>query len=110
MPSADTFGTLDSSLIDVFGDTVSFAPKDGSGPFSIIGIFETPSMLDQFEPLGGAAILRLFVRLADVLAATGTTPARGDVISINGLTYDCTDILVDALGGASLRLRQRSTY
>lgn len=108
MASAATFGDLDSICVDVFGDTVVFAPADGSGPFPITAIFDPPSMMDEVMPQLGAAIVRLFVRLADVVTATGHSPTRGDTFQFNGYTYDLDDVAVDANGGATLRMRARS--
>lgn len=103
MASIDTYLEFDEDIINEFGDVATLLPSTG-GSVAMTGIFEQPSMLDEFTPNTGAAIVRLFVRMADITPQ----PARGDKVTINSKTYDVTDLTVDSIGGGTLRMKART--
>ena len=88
------------------GETAMFYPQNNSVAQSINGIIAPPPFLEEVTPgsLDGVTIIYFFVRLADITP----TPALGDTISLNGVSYDVQDVLADSQGAGTLRLRRNS--
>lgn len=95
---------LDTACIVAFGTTAVLYPQ--STPETAVpiqGIFEKPSILEEVLP-GFSSLVRFFVGYLDITPA----PQHGDIITIYGTSYDVDDMEVDAVGGATLKLRKRS--
>ena len=92
--------TLDTTCLSTFGVGAVLYPQTG-GTINFSGIFEPPAMLEEIMPGAGVAVVRFFCRFVDL----NPLPQIGDVVSINSVTYDVFDVLVDSMGGASLKLR-----
>ena len=103
MAWSDLVGVMDRANIGLFGSKVpiTFAPRDGSAPQRLSGIFANPAMGEDVVPGQGTAVVRLFVRFVDI----SPSPKCGDTITINGTAYDVLDVVVDTEGGAILKLR-----
>ena len=86
------------------GQTVIFQPQDNSEPQTINGIIAPPPLLEQVPPGSntGVTVIYLFIRLVDITP----NPRLGDVLTLDGVGYDITDILADSQGGATLKLRR----
>lgn len=103
MAFSDLVATMDAACLGTFGVAATFHPKFG-GSFAITGIIKPPAMEEQFQPGGtdGVSVVRFFVRLADL----SPLPAKGDGVTIAGVTYDVSIVEADSEGGATLKLRR----
>ena len=93
------FSALNATCLNKFGTPVSYQPE-GSGPFTVTGIFQKES--DE-ERVADGLYARLFVNLVDF----STAPSRGDEATIGGVTYTVFQVLADPTGGAWLSLREK---
>ena len=102
----DLVASLDSTCLNIFGETASFQPQTGEAPITITGITSPPPMLEDALSGGttGVTNVYFFVRFEDITP----NPRRGDVLTYGGVTYDITDVLVDRGGGALLKLRRNA--
>ena len=104
MNFTDLAKTLDNECLSLFGICALFKPKSG-GVQSITGIIKpTPIQEDLLAPQGKTSNIWFFVRFADLKPS----PQVGDVIEVNGHTYDVSIIEVDVIGSAVLKLRKVS--
>jgi hypothetical protein len=105
MTFQDLAETLDAICIDTFGTTANFYPQSTPNTaIPIQGVFEKPAMLEDVLPGWGTSVVRFFIGFQSV----NPSPQHGDILTINSSSYDINEVEVDAVGGATLKLRLRS--
>ena len=96
-------------LVRTFGEPVTYLPRVGSAYEIAVsdgagGIFEAVTQL--VDPDTGAVVIsnqpNIYFRLSDLQA----TPANGDRITVQGVTYRIVEPLFDGQGGVTLRLQK----
>ena len=90
-------GALNAACLGAFGRDVTFRPAGGA-PFTVAGVLETGTRLEENAP-GTYALL--FLRRADL----AQMPERGDEVEVAGASYKVFEIEADAGGGVKLALR-----
>jgi hypothetical protein len=98
-----SFANMQTSLIDAFGIQAQLYPRDCNESVLIFGIIAPTPLLEDSIPGSdkGTANIYFFVRFADIEPEIKT----GDRLSINCVSYDINNVLVDRMGGATLKLR-----
>ncbi len=96
--AADPFAALNQACLGSFGKAVSYR-RGAAEPFSVRGIVMKDS---EEEKHAGGLYARLFLDLADL----PFQPGHGDVVTIDGVTFTVFQVLIDAMGGVTLSLRE----
>lgn len=98
----------DAKLISALGGSkaATVHPRDLSQDFAIPGIIKNPAMEEDFIPGSsqGVSVVRFFVQLSSL----EVIPQKGDTATLNGIEYDVFDVIVDQVGGATLKLRKKN--
>lgn len=88
------------ACLGVFGETVTYTPATGE-PYEIQGIFnEIYQEVDSAGAIVQSARPNLGVRVDDLAAKV----ARGDKVTLRGVTYRVLDNQTDGEGGTTLLL------
>lgn len=97
---AKVAGILDRCL-SAFGEQVTYQPNPPLGAaFTLTGVRQTPR---ELEPAAEGSYIVMLVRLSDFPAGA---PAKGDAVTVKGVSYKVYDIANDGHGGADLTLRK----
>jgi hypothetical protein len=106
MSWADQVERANQAFLETWGIEAAWQPQAGGDPVTITGIIKNPGMADEFIPGSsqGVGVVRFWVDFDSVDPA----PAKGDQITLNGVSYDVSDLDVDIEGGAVLKLRRRN--
>jgi hypothetical protein len=92
---------LSAACLAAFGEQVTYQPNPPLGTaFTLTAVREMPR---EREPVSEGSYIVLFVRLSDFPAGS---PAKGDQVTVKGVTYKVYAIDNDGHGGAELTLRK----
>ena len=92
---------------NTFGIPVRYNPTD-SDPIDTIGIFDAAYEAVEIDTAGVAVSTRrpvLDFRLQDL----GVEPEAGELVAVNGATYQVMDVQPDSQGGVRLILHRESS-
>ena len=106
MSWADQVERANQAFLSTWGIEAAWQPQAGGDLVTITGVIKNPGVEDEFVPASsqGVAVVRFWVDFSSMDPA----PARGDRISINGVSYYVAEDPVDIEGGAVLKLRRRN--
>ena len=102
MAWADQVERANAAFLQTWGQDAVWQPQDGSAPSTITGIKKNPGI--QEEVSRGTNVIRFWID-SNLL---NPSPATGDTITLDGLSYDVGDTPADIEGGMVLILRRNA--
>lgn len=93
------------NCVRVFGETVSFKPKNGSS-FFVRGIFDNESEL--IDPATGAVVISNQPLVGFKNSDLNQRPNVGDEVTIRNLVYLVVETMEDGQAGTRLRLHLKA--
>ena len=91
-------GPVNEACLGLWGEEITHAPTNGPA-YTLTGILEDPWMLEGDSP---ESYVVVFAQDSDFT----TTPAKGDMVTVQGTTYNVIDKLPAVAGGIRLRLHK----
>ena len=104
---SDADADLSRTVIAEFDpDTAFLQPMAGGDPVAIHGSIADSPMLEPFGPGSsmGTSVVYFFVFMPDITPQ----PQKGDIVTLNGVTYDISETPTVENGGSTLQLRRNA--